>query len=115
MENLLPQLKLIDLNQLDEDSKETVDQWIKDIPELEELEKLREHYLIKRLIDSFTHEISNLENVLKSKRSYGPTLIEAEVARLTMFEKIDVYKRFINFFAVEAKLKSMKDGLENIK
>jgi hypothetical protein len=115
MEKLLPQLKDIDRRELDQESVEQIDQWIKDIPELEELEKLREHYLIKRLIDSFTTKIVSLENVLRSKRSYGPALIEAEVARLTIFETIDMYKRFINFFAVEAKIKSMKDGLENIK
>jgi len=115
MENILPQLKSVDLSELDQESQDLIEEWIHDIPELEELEKLREHVLIKRLIDKFTKEVQDLENILKSRRSYGPTLIEAEVKRQSIFEKIDMYNKFINFFAVEAKIQSMKDGLERIK
>ena len=99
--------KLKDDETFDDESREDFKNWIKDIEEYEELKKLREHFLIKRLLDGLSAQIPSLETVLKQKRDI------TEIARLNIMDRIDMYNEFINTFNVEERLHSLENKLKD--
>lgn len=79
-----------------QEDQEEVDRWIEKLEKAQFTKELSEHFVVKEFLKDLQDEVDSINTQLKENQ-----LLET-FARLHLFDKKELYKKFIQIFNVES-------------
>ena len=96
----------------DEDSQTVFDKWKNELVKYESVNELLGHNIIKEFLAGLDIEILFLEKQLKTHREFDSDIEKDRRLRNYIFDKIELYKRFVSLFKVEDKVKKINEEIK---
>lgn len=107
-QQLLAKLHKQDRESCDEVLLLAIDNWTKQIEEIEAIRAVTATFVIERILDDFRSEIKNIDDTLLTKRKKdGLTEFDREV----LLEKKMMYTKFVHYFDADEKLERIANEI----
>lgn len=106
-QTLIAKLNKVDRNEYDDVALATLDQWIKQIEEIEALRAVSENFIIKDKLESYRNRVESINCDLLEKYELP------ELERKVLLKEKNLYLDFINSFDPEMRLKTIAKEIEN--
>ena len=101
-QQLIDSLKKQDLTNYEDVVTHTVAKWINQIEEIQASASLKEHFIIKNLIEKFRQKIIELDRQLLTQRKLP------EMERELILDRKELYQEFITEFDTKHQLEEME-------
>jgi Tfp pilus assembly pilus retraction ATPase PilT len=96
----------------DADSQDIFDSWLDNLRKYAASQDLLKHQIIVDFAHSLDSDIQSMEYQLKTVKDFSPDINQDKRIRTNLFDKIELYKRFVNLFKVEDKVNQIKEEIK---
>lgn len=96
----------------DDDSQDIFDKWVKELEDYGASKELLQHRIIVDFGKSLESEINGIEEQLRTKREFNEDAEIDKRLRNYLFDKKDLYKRFVNLLKVGNKVTKINEEIK---